>query len=217
MNSILISIEGNIGAGKTTLLHKLREAEPSWVIVEEPVEKWLLYKDDATEKSLLELYYTDKRRWAYTFQTIVLLTRVQQIVKLLKEQPKPVIMILERSMESDRALFASMMREEGDMNSIEWKLYEEWYTQLLCLVSPVTHFLWLDVDVETCARQIQTRGRLGEESIDLAYLQKLDTSHREWLGAMPESHCIRLETNAVDSVRTALYSRWLSNWTKVSG
>ncbi len=68
MPPIVISLDGNIGAGKSTLLAACRAAGLEGVDwVEEPVAEWLTLKN-AEGKSLLALFYEDKRRWAYSFQ-----------------------------------------------------------------------------------------------------------------------------------------------------
>jgi len=65
-------IEGNIGAGKSTFLRLLDQRlqiDP----VFEPHDKWQNVGDG---ENLLEKFYTDIRRWAYTFQTYAFVTRV---------------------------------------------------------------------------------------------------------------------------------------------
>jgi deoxyadenosine/deoxycytidine kinase len=212
--TLLLSIEGNIGAGKSTLLEGLKKAHPEWVFIDEPVGNWLLFKDEASGKSLLELYYEDRKRWGYTFQTRVLLTRMQTIRQAFETWKEARVFILERSLESDRALFAMLMKEEGDMNSIEWQLYEEWYSHIHSLVPAVEKFVWLDIAPDICAERIQKRAREGEDGICLQYLMDMQKVHQEWLGAMPASHCIRVDTNAVETISKAIHSRWLSNCTK---
>jgi len=71
MRHILI-IEGNIGAGKSTLLRLLSEhfaIDP----VCEPLERW---QNVGNGDNLLDRFYKDINRWAYTFQTYAFVTRV---------------------------------------------------------------------------------------------------------------------------------------------
>lgn len=81
---ILVSIEGNIGSGKSTLLKRLREAEPTWTFVDEPVDSWLTIRNEQGE-SLLEVFYKDIPRWAYTFQNAAVLSRGQMIQAAIEE------------------------------------------------------------------------------------------------------------------------------------
>ena len=83
MSHIIISLDGNIGAGKSTLLKEIREQIPEIYIVDEPVDQWT-YLIDENEKNILELFYEDKKRWGYTFQTCALLSRQKNMQKMLK-------------------------------------------------------------------------------------------------------------------------------------
>ena len=189
MNSpILISIEGNIGSGKSTLLKKLRDAHPEWTFVDEPVDSWLKIRNDQGE-SLLEVFYKDKQRWSYTFQNAAVLSRgmmVKDAVESWKQEhvelnQKSRIIIMERCVETDRNVFAKMLKANGDLDGIEWTLYEKWYSFISGMIPKMDAFIWVDTDPETACMRIKTRGREGEDGIPLAYLQSLDTVHREWL------------------------------------
>ena len=109
---IVISLDGNIGAGKSTLLEAVRKALPDVEVVVEPVGEWLTLKN-AEGKSLLELFYDDKRRWAYTFQNLTILSRLRAIREVLASTKKKVI-IMERSVLTDRFVFAEMLKGSVD-------------------------------------------------------------------------------------------------------
>lgn len=188
MNSvpILISIEGNIGAGKSTLLRKIKDAHPEWFYVDEPVDQWLALKDD-DDVSLLDHFYQDKSRWAYTFQNVAVLTRAEALRKTLDaaaesglEHP---IIIMERCLETDAEVFAKMLKEEGAMNAIEWDLYERWRKVLVenFNLPKTTAYIWVDTPPIVCKERIRQRAREGEDDIALEYLECLDDAHIEWL------------------------------------
>jgi len=63
----LISVEGNIGAGKSTLLESLKTKFPELIFVDEPVEEWSTITD-SNGVSILEKYYADQTRYAFSFQ-----------------------------------------------------------------------------------------------------------------------------------------------------
>ena len=119
-NVIVISLDGNIGAGKSTLLEAVRKALPDVEVVVEPVAEWETLKT-ADGKSLLQHFYEDKQRWSYTFQNCAILTRLTAIRKSIRETKKKVI-ITERSLLTDRYVFAEMLRDSGDLNEMEWAL-----------------------------------------------------------------------------------------------
>ena len=76
--TIIISIEGNIGSGKSSVIKELKKYKQFYYL-EEPVDSWTNNKDD-NGKTILDLFYRDNTRWAYTFQNLAYITRVQQIL-----------------------------------------------------------------------------------------------------------------------------------------
>lgn len=178
-STIVVSVDGQIGAGKTTLLEVLKAAMPDVEVVLEPVGEWMRLKDPATGKSLLELFYEDKKRWAYTFQNCAILTRLRTIKAALASTAKRVI-LTERSVLTDRYVFAEMLRESGEITGLEWELYEMWYNTFAADL-PIRGVIYLTTGVGTSAGRIVTRGRAGEDHIPLDYLAALDAQHHRWL------------------------------------
>ncbi len=177
---LIISIDSNIGAGKTTLLSALKEAMPEAEIVLEPVGAWMTLKN-AEGKSLLELFYEDKRRWAYTFQNCAILTRLRTIKEAMATTKKRII-LTERSVLTDRFVFAEMLRASGDIDELEWQLYMNWFDTFATDL-PIRGVVYLTTGVGTSAERIVQRGRHGEEHIPLDYLSALDAQHKKWLAA----------------------------------
>jgi deoxyadenosine/deoxycytidine kinase len=181
MNStppIIISLDGNIGSGKTTLLDNLQKVMPEAEILLEPVAEWLTLKN-AEGKSLLELFYNDKRRWAYTFQNCAILTRLRATKKAMETTTKKVI-ITERSVLTDRFIFAEMLRDSGDIDALEWQLYMNWF-ETFASNMPHAGIIYLSTGVGTSAGRIVKRGRHGEDHIPLDYLSALDDQHHKWI------------------------------------
>jgi deoxyadenosine/deoxycytidine kinase len=186
---ILISLEGNIGAGKSTIIKRLKELCPTWHFIDEPVDIWTSLKREDGQ-NLLELFYNDIPRWAYTFQNCAVLMRMQLITDAIqrwrddcKRDPSLEshnVFVTERSIETDYNVFASMLREQGHLNQIEWNLYLRWYTMLKdsCAVSGI---VYVDTPVDVCMNRIKTRGRDGEDSISIEYMKNLDRFHRTWI------------------------------------
>jgi deoxycitidine kinase len=186
---ILISIEGNIGAGKSTILNKLKIAHPEWIFVDEPVAQWMAFRNSPAEggKSLLELFYEDKQRWAYTFQNVAVLTRAEELRKSLtlaanSGQTRPVL-VMERCLDTDAEVFAKMLKAEGILNTIEWDLYQRWRSTLIETfgIPKTSAYIWMDAKPDVCAERIRLRGREGEDHIPLSYLEELDAATTEWL------------------------------------
>jgi deoxyadenosine/deoxycytidine kinase len=147
-----IVLEGNIGSGKSTILTEIRiPLEKQF----EPVEKF----------TLLEAYYKDPYRYANDLQIQV------ADVHLEVEKKLSAATIFERTIETSIHIFSSMafddnMITRNQFENLKLKLNES---------APVSAFIYIDVDLDTCMERIKKRGRPGEENIKKAYLQKLKT------------------------------------------
>lgn len=185
MNSspILISLDGNIGAGKSTLLEALKTQIPEITVVQEPVADWVTMKNQHGQ-NLIELFYGDTSRWCYTFQNCALLTRLLDTQRILSEwkpsEGKLPVVITERSVMTDRYVFAEMLHREGKMDDLEWTLYLKWFNHYAANL-PVKGIIHLTTSAKTANERIHIRGRSGEEKIPLEYLNELHEQHNRWI------------------------------------
>jgi len=183
MTCIIISLDGNIGAGKSTLLAELRKRLHDVHIVDEPVGQWTALKN-AEGKNLLELFYEDKKRWSYNFQNCAILTRLknnQDAVENLDSTVKgPQVIITERSVLTDKHVFAEMLRDAGDIDPLEWELYESWFN-IFGKKYPVRGIMYVSTSSSTSKDRIKIRNRQGEENIGIDYLDALDSQHKKWI------------------------------------
>ena len=174
-------IEGNIGAGKSTFLRLIENRLPVQIVYE-PVEQW---RKICAGDNLLDKFYKDTQRWAYTFQSYAFITRVMEQQKKAAELSEG-IQVLERSVYSDRYCFAKNCFEMGTMSPLEWGLYKEWFDWLVTNFSPrPAGFIYLRTSPEKCFERLQKRDRSEEKIVPLSYLQKLHDKHEQWL-ASPE-------------------------------
>lgn len=175
----LLIIEGNIGAGKSTML-KLLGSLLQATIIPEPTEQWQSVNG---KENLLELFYKDTKRWAYTFQSYAFLTRIHAI---LEHQDRALsdneVHILERSVYCDRYCFAKNSFEGGNMTALEWHIYKEWFCWLVENYAPTpSGFVYLRTTPEVAYKRLVKRDRSEETSIPLSYLQALHNKHEDWL------------------------------------
>lgn len=171
-------IEGNIGAGKSTFLRLIKEVL-SVEIVPEPVEEW---QAGASGQNLLNFFYKDTKRWAYTFQSYAFLTRIMAQKKNALLLPHGGIQILERSVYSDRYCFAKNCFEMGTLTSLEWGLYKECFDWLVLNFSyKPSGFIYLRTTPEKCFDRLKKRNRSEESCVSLDYLKKLHEKHENWL------------------------------------
>jgi deoxyadenosine/deoxycytidine kinase len=124
---VLVSVEAIIGAGKSTLLDAIAaHFGDAVVVVPEPVGVWT----DVDGLNLLSEYYADQSRWAFSFQTFAIFSRLRAVRQALKQAVKPGVtraVVMERSWTSDRACFASLLHDSGAMNPIEEAMHRRIY------------------------------------------------------------------------------------------
>ena len=183
MSHIIISLDGNIGAGKSTLLAEIRKSIPDLRVVDEPIGQWTALKNN-TGKNLLELFYEDKKRWAYTFQNCAILTRLKNIKEAVEELDAngkgPQVILTERSVLTDKYVFAQMLRDSGDIDDLEWELYDSWFS-IFSKQHQVNGIIYLSTSSTTSKDRIHIRNRQGEDRIQLDYLDALDRQHKQWI------------------------------------
>lgn len=184
-----VSIEGNIAVGKSTFARLLQNAGQDWEVIAEPVSKWQNVNHMTQSSSnLLQMMYEDPKRWSYTFQTFSCMSRVRTQLeppsgRLLESKGRPV-QVYERSVYSDRYIFALNMFELGCINSTEWAVYQDWHS---FLVEQFGHqiqlegVIYLRASPQTCMERLGRRGRTEEQGVQLDYLEKLHTKHENWL------------------------------------
>lgn len=169
-------IEGNIGAGKTTFLRVVGEHLNTQVIPE-PHEAW----QNINGENLLDVFYKDGKRWAYTFQTYVFITRIIRCEEWTKKSSHP-FQLSERSVFADRHCFAKNSYEMGLMNDLEWNLYKEWFSWFVeNRVTKPAGFIYLRADPSVCHQRLVKRNRFEEKLVTLDYLKLLHAKHEAWL------------------------------------
>ena len=69
-------LEGNIGSGKSTFLKELQKYFPNIKFINEPVETWESIVDESGN-NMIENYYKDNKKYAFSFQVMAYGTRVR--------------------------------------------------------------------------------------------------------------------------------------------
>ena len=86
---------------------------------------------------------------------------------------------------SDRTVFAKSLYETGQMSSLEWKMYNEWYIWLENILiekmGKPSGFIYLRCLPEVSFKRLKIRSRNEESSVSLEYLEMLHKSHDDWL------------------------------------
>jgi deoxyadenosine/deoxycytidine kinase len=180
---MIVTIEGNIGAGKSTLLKLCENLElcKPHIIVQEDVDAWTSMTDETTGKSIFDLFYQDKEKYSYVFQTYVLFSRIDALAKVIQENPDTII-LCERSFMTDFEIFAKTLYDSGMFSEIEWAVYVKWHEMARNLFNhPIRGQIYLRADPETCFIRISQRNRQSEHLIQMDYLSQLHQKHEDWL------------------------------------
>jgi deoxyadenosine/deoxycytidine kinase len=172
-------VEGNIGTGKSTFLSMIEKVYPSLVqVIYEPLDLWLDFKDKEG-KNILQYFYEDPKRFAYTFQNVAFISRVEKLgeVDLSKKY-----IFIERSIWSDKNVFAKNCYENGLMTDIEFQLYEKWFDYLSKKLNlKFTYsFIYLKASPEISFERMNARNRKEENKISLDYLTQISKKHDDW-------------------------------------
>eukprot|EP00191_Tetraselmis_sp_GSL018_P003187 CAMPEP_0177603086 /NCGR_PEP_ID=MMETSP0419_2-20121207/15296_1 /TAXON_ID=582737 /ORGANISM="Tetraselmis sp., Strain GSL018" /LENGTH=483 /DNA_ID=CAMNT_0019096777 /DNA_START=206 /DNA_END=1657 /DNA_ORIENTATION=+ len=196
--SLTLCVEGNIGVGKTTFLQKLigksLELQEVVEVVPEPVEKW--QDVGAGHVNLLDLFYQDQKRYAYTFQHYVFVTRMLQErdsrARLQSAGQGKTLRLLERSVFSDRMVFVRAVHEAKCMSDAELSVYDSWFSPMLQAIPTLVPdgFIYLRADPRTCLSRMLGRSRAEESAVSIEYLESLHQKHEEWIRSS-SSPCFR--------------------------
>jgi deoxyadenosine/deoxycytidine kinase len=178
----MILLEGNIGAGKSTLGRALDESG-LYAFIEEPVEAW----QEGFAGNLLDAFYSDMQRWAFTFQITAFITRAKTWQEVLARTNHSRV-VLERSIFTDRYVFGTNSYRLGGMTDVEWQVYcglWDFLTSNYC-VEPDC-ILYYRTPAEVCLERMRVRARHEESGVSLDYLWQLETLHDEWLLKHPDA------------------------------
>ena len=163
----IFALEGNIGAGKTTILKIIGKNFSDVEFVEEPVKDW----QNLGGMNLLESFYSDPKRWGFSFEFYSMLTKIKALLKAA-ESDKPII-IIERSILSNK-IFMDLSEELGKLDKMEYNMLINTYNFYLQYIYPqLSGIIYLDTPVDECINRITKRNRGEEFSIEKSYLIKI--------------------------------------------
>ena len=178
----MVLLEGNIGAGKTTVGRKIASSG-LFSFIEEPTSQWR----EGFAANMLDLFYSDSHRWAFTFQICAFVTRAKTWDEVAKYTDHRQV-ILERSIFCDRYVFAENCFRSGLFSETEFQLYcGMWDFTVAQYCDEPDVILYLRTPADVCLQRIIDRGRAEETGIPLEYLLQLERLHDEWLLENPKT------------------------------
>ena len=194
---IIFSIDGNIGSGKSTLYKDLQEFykdNNDIGFCPEPVDNWCSIVDKHGVPILTNLY-KDTKQYAFRFQMMAYISRLHLLKSIIKSNKYKVI-ICERSVQTDRNVFAKMLYDDNMIEHDEYQIYTMWFNEFLDELK-IEGIIYVNASPEVCFDRVKIRGRDGE-NIPLEYLQKCHDYHESWLQSIENK--ITIEANVDTSV-----------------
>lgn len=211
MRSIIVSVEGNIGSGKSTFVKNMEKTmntenginNMKFVFVQEPVNEWTKIKDE-NGVDMLTKFYNNQEKYSFAFQMMAYISRLSLLKRAYEENPTNTVIVTERSVYTDRYVFAKMLYDTNKIETIEYQIYLKWFDEFIKEL-PVWGMIYLHTTPEVSHERVLKRAREGE-SIPLEYLQQCYNYHEEWLNK--ESSVLTIDVSNENSEENV--TKWIS-------
>ena len=181
----MFSIDGNIGSGKSTIytsLQDLYKDNDAVIFVPEPVLYWEKIKD-GSGKTMLQLFYANQEKYAFAFQMMAYISRLSILRRIIEENKvngRNIVIITERTLYTDKYIFAKMLFDQGKIEDVEYQIYLTWFDEF-AKDFPLNNVIYVKTAPQKCYERVHKRAREGEEIIPLAYLEDCHRYHEEFL------------------------------------
>ena len=208
----IVSIEGNIGSGKSTLIEHLKKnyKKDNIIYLEEPVKEWTNIKDK-NDKNILVKFYEDQKKYSFAFQMMAYISRLDLLRRTIKENPESII-ITERSLYTDKYVFAKMLYDSDKIEEIEYSIYNRWFSSMIDL-APLNKIIYMKTSPETSFKRIIKRSREGEDNIEEDYIRECNRYHDEMFKHIDDNNNIeKLIIDCSENIETN--ECLLDDWTK---
>jgi deoxyadenosine/deoxycytidine kinase len=168
---------------------------------------------------MLQKFYADQEKYSFPFQMMAYISRLAILRKVVKEN-KNAVLITERSLYTDKLVFARMLYEQGKIEDVNYQIYLHWFEEFAS-DCPVNNIIYVKTSPEKCYERIHKRARQGEEVIPLAYLTSCDEYHNNFLSDNTDSsksiQCPKLVLNGNNDIfeNKDILNDWISKIDKL--
>lgn len=190
-DNAVIVLAGMIGAGKSTYTKLISEALESDAFYE-----------SVDDNRILEKFYEDPKRWAFSLQIYFLNTRFRSIKQALQHQHN----VLDRSIYED-ALFTKINHQQGNMSDAEMDTYLDLLDNMMEELDSLPKkapdlLIYLRGSLDTVLSRIKKRGRSFEQ-IDgneglLDYYTLLHSHYDDWFDQYDKSATLVIDIDQHD-------------------
>ena len=205
--TIIISVDGNIGSGKSTFVAQLKK-QLRWIknkkiiYLQEPVKEWESFVDKQTNENILQKFYTNPDNWSFSFQMMAYISRVAQLKNIInKHKNDNYVIITERSVLTDKNVFAQMLYDGNKIHDIDYQIYTRWFNEFTQDIQ-ISGIVYVHTTPEKCHERIIKRNRKGE-SIPIEYLKRCHEYHENWLNSYSKKIIIDNEEDTDNNINSA--------------
>lgn len=208
---MIFSLEGNIGSGKSTILRGLKRllrTNNSIIFLLEPVDQWDQIKDK-NNVGILEKFYGDQERYAFSFQMMAYISRLALLKKTIRENPGCHI-VTERSISTDKNVFAKMLHEDNKIEEINYQIYLKWFDEFV-EEAKIDGIIYIRATGETCFERVKKRSRTGESNIPVEYLTRCGEKHDDWILNQYRESKLVIDVNSNTDEAPFKMNEWLEH------
>ena len=179
-----IAVAGNIGSGKSTLTRMLAK-HYGWEARFEAVDY----------NPYLEDYYKDIPRWSFPMEVYFLKERFRDLITIAQADHT---IIQDRTIYEGVYVFMENNRDMGNLSERDYETYMELFEQMMTVVKVPDLMIYLRASVPHLVNNIQKRGRDYEQSIQLEYLQNLNSRYDDFIKNKYPGRVITIEKDNLD-------------------
>lgn len=219
INIRIVSIDGNIGSGKSTLLNNAMthfKLNKNIKFLTEPIDLWNEIKDE-NNVTILKKFYENQSKYAFSFQIMAYISRLSVLRKCVNDiynnansiDDTNYIIITERSLLTDRHIFAKMLYDQNKIEIINYVIYLKWFDEFINEY-PIDKIIYINTSPTICHERICKRSREGEDVIAIEYLNECHKYHTEFIYNQASKHeIVELNGNEDLFVNNEILKSWL--------
>ena len=179
-----IAIAGNIGSGKSTLTQLLAKHYG-----------WEARYESVDHNPYLEDYYHDIHRWSFNLEVYFLKERFRDLIAISKADHT---IIQDRTIFEGVHVFMANNHDMGNLSDRDYATYMELFEQMMHLVRIPDLMIYLRASVPHLVGNIQKRGRSYEQTIQLEYLQNLNSRYEDFIFNKYRGRVMIVEKDGLD-------------------
>ncbi|MBR1464689.1 MAG: deoxynucleoside kinase [Prevotella sp.] len=179
-----IAVAGNIGSGKTTLTGMLARHY-----------HWEARYESVSNNPYLEDYYRDIHRWSFNMEVFFLKERFRDLIAISHADHT---IIQDRSIFEGVHVFMANNKAMGNMSDRDYDTYMELFEQMTGVVKMPDLMIYLRASVPHLVANIQKRGRDYEQTMQLEYLENLNSRYDEFIFEKYKGRTIVIDKDQID-------------------